>query len=327
MTDRCALIVGIDYYETMDTLFGCVNDALSVDRVLEYDGYPPRRNFECTPMLARHKESAITMMELRGQVEKLFQFDGEAVLFYFAGHGHIDATGGFLYASDSGVSNHGLALSEVLTFAEHCKARNKIIVLDSCYAGAAGANAGKPNVSQISEGTTILTACTATQYATEVNGSGVFTELFVDALSGGAADLLGRITPGAVYAHIDQSLGKLDHRPVFKTNVKSFFSMRQMPPKISEGDLRMITQLFGRADSKFQLDPTYEPEIKGRDKGMPEPIAAHTEKFAVLQKYNRNGLVVPVEVKHMWNAAMESKPCELTTLGRHYHRLVADKRV
>ena len=31
--------------------------------------------------------------------------------------------------------------------------------------------------------------------------------LFVDALNGSAADILGQITPGSVYAHIDQSLG------------------------------------------------------------------------------------------------------------------------
>jgi len=36
---------------------------------------------------------------------------------------------------------------------------------------------------------------------------GVFTGLLVDALSGGAANLVGDVTPGSVYAHIDQSLG------------------------------------------------------------------------------------------------------------------------
>jgi len=35
----------------------------------------------------------------------------------------------------------------------------------------------------------------------------VFTGLLVDALSGGAANLVGDVTPGSVYAHIDQSLG------------------------------------------------------------------------------------------------------------------------
>jgi hypothetical protein len=51
---------------------------------------------------------------------------------------------------------------------------------------------------------TILTASTAEQYAMEVEGggAGVFKNLFIDALGGSAANLVGEITPGAVYAHI-----------------------------------------------------------------------------------------------------------------------------
>ena len=71
----------------------------------------------------------------------------------------------------------------------------------------------------------------------------------------------------------------------------------------------------------------YEPELKGRDKGMPEPIEEHTQIFAILQQYNRLNLLVPVGVKNMWNAAMESKSCRLTALGEHYRRLVEKNRI
>jgi hypothetical protein len=60
---------------------------------------------------------------------------------------------------------------------------------------------------------------------------------------------------------------------------------------------------------------------------MPPPDPENTQKFAILQKYNRVNLVVPVDVRHMWNAAMERKPCRLTVLGEHYRRLVADGRI
>lgn len=43
----------------------------------------------------------------------------------------------------------------------------------------------------LSEGMTILTSSTADQYATEANGHGLFTNLLVDALNGGAANILG----------------------------------------------------------------------------------------------------------------------------------------
>jgi hypothetical protein len=122
-------------------------------------------------------------------------------------------------------------------------------------------------------------------------------------------------------------LGAWEQRPVFKTNVKQFVSLRTVSPPISTNDLRRIIEFFPVAGFEYSLDPTYEPEIKGRDKGMPDPIEEHTEIFSILQQYNRLNLLVPVGVKHMWNAAMESKLCRLTPLGEHYRRLVEKDRI
>ncbi len=172
-----------------------------------------------------------------------------------------------------------------------------------------------------------MTASTEDQYATEENGRGVFTTLFVDALNGSAANLAGDITPGSVYAHIDQSLGAWEQRPVFKTNVKQFVSLRKVSPPIPISDLRRITEFFPSPGFEFPLDPTYEPERKGRNPGMPPPNPENTRVFAVLQRYNRLNLLVPVDAPHMWNAAMESKACRLTALGEHYRRLVDKNRI
>ena len=327
MRQRRALIVGIDYYEHQSKLAGCVNDAVNVDRVLSRDEYGNAKNFDCLVKTASNKDSALSCKSLRKSVEELFNYDGEAVLFYFAGHGYADASDAYLIPSDSEAGSDGLALSAVLNLAHKCKARNKIIVLDSCFSGAAGADSLKPDTSLISEGMTLLTASTADQYASETGSGGLFTHLFVDALEGAASDLIGRITPGAVYAHIDQSLGDWEQRPVFKTNIKRFFSFRLVKPKLNIEQLLRITEFFPEPKSRFALDPTYEPEMKGRDEGMPGPIAEHTEMFSLLQKFTRHGLVVPVGADHMWNAAMESRSCELTALGQHYHRLVHKKLI
>jgi hypothetical protein len=155
----------------------------------------------------------------------------------------------------------------------------------------------------------------------------VFTTLLIDALSGPAANLVGHISPGSVYAHIDQSLGAWEQRPVFKTNVKSFVSLRNVQPAASLAELQRIVEFFPTRGFQFRLDPTYEPEMKGRDLGMPNPILEHIQKFAILQRFNRLNLVVPVDSPHMWNAAMESKSCKLTVLGEHYRRLVEKKRI
>lgn len=58
---------------------------------------------------------------------------------------------------------------------------------------------------------------------------------------------------------------------------------------------------------------------------MPDPENVRT--FKILQRYNRLNLVVPVDVPHMWTAAMQSKTCRLTVLGEHYHRLVEKDRI
>ncbi|WPR73748.1 caspase family protein [Algoriphagus sp. NG3] len=317
-----ALIVGIDYYSKVSSLHGCVNDAFEVDSMLKRnDG--GAINFNTKRVTASNSGDAISKKQLKDLITKLFAQKSEIALLYFAGHGHIEKTGGYLIASDAGDGDDGMPLSEIMTLANSSPAINKIIILDSCFSGIAGASMENTEISHLAEGMTILTASGEDQYASEENGRGVFTTLMVDALSGSAANLVGQITPGSIYAHIDQSLGEWDkQRPVFKTNVKNFVCLRQVTPPISIDELRSIIEYFPTPGFEFQLDPTFEPELKGRDAGMAEPVEANTQVFRVLQKFNRLNLLIPLFAPHMWNAAMESKACKLTALGEHYRRLV-----
>lgn len=323
---RIALIVGVNYYDHGGTLFGCVDDAHSVQAVLERHG-DGSVNFDCKLLAGSGPTDRVVRSLLKDQVAALFRAQAEIALFYFAGHGHIEATGGYLLASDACRGDEGLPLSDVLTMANASPAQNKVVILDSCHSGIAGTPPGRESLATLSEGLTVLTASTADQYATERNGKGVFTGLLVDALHGSAANLTGDITPGSVYAHVDQSLGAWEQRPVFKTNVRQFVSLRRVSPPIELDDLRGLTQFFPTSGFEFQLDPTFEPETKGRDPGMPPPDPENTKNFAMLQRYSRLNLVVPVGAPHMWHAAMESKTCRLTVLGEHYRRLVEKGRI
>ncbi len=320
---RKALVVGIDYYHHIPSLYGCVNDASEVCALLERneDGSV---NFGTRIFTAKDGGTAISRRDLKDYVQELFADDSEVALFYFAGHGHLEATGGYLCASDCKDGDDGLPLIDVITFANASKAKNKIIVLDSCHSGVVGDRPNAKGVTELSEGLTILTASTAEQYATEENGSGTFTTLFVDALGGAAANLVGEITPGAAYAHVDQSLGPWAQRPVFKTNIKKFVSLRRVAPPLPLAELRKIVQFFPAANFEYQLDPSYEPErSKEEEEKFAPPNPAHTKVFETLQKYNRVNLLVPLDAPHMWHAAMGSKKVKLTALGEHYRRLVA----
>jgi len=323
---RKALIVGINYYQNLSPLYGCVNDAQKVKSILERNG-DGSKNFDCVSFYVDDNSGLINRGKLKDGVQELFKDDSEIALFYFAGHGYIESTDGYLITSEVLRGDDGLALSEILTIANESKAKNKIIILDSCHSGIAGNLPSNSNIAFIAEGVTILTASTQEQYASEENGQGVFTSLLVDALNGSAANLVGEISPGSIYAHIDQSLGAWEQRPIFKTNVKSFVSLRKVKPTIELYELQQISKLFPCKGYEYKLDPTYEPEMKGRDEGMPDPIKENVEIFAILQKYNRVNLLVPVNVKHMWNAAMESKSCKLTSLGEHYRKLVKKGRI
>lgn len=320
---RKALIVGIDHYTHINPLFGCVNDAYAVKSMLDRhsDGSV---NFGTRAMIGTGPADILERRELKEAVAELFAGEGEVALFYFAGHGHIEATGGYLCGGDCKTGDDGLALSDIMTFANGSRFQNKIIILDSCHSGIAGSHPTHGGFAELKEGVTILTASTAEQYAAEENGSGAFTNLFVDALSGAAANLMGKVTPGSAYAHVDQSLGPWAQRPVFKTNVKRFVSLRKVQPSLELADLRRITEFFPDAGAQFQLDPTYEPERTGLETpGFPAPDPDHTAIFAILQKYNRVNLLIPEGVPHMWHAAMQSKSVCLTALGEHYRRLVS----
>ena len=96
---------------------------------------------------------------------------------------------------------------------------------------------------------------------------------------------------------------------------------------ISLSDLQQIVVFFPSPGFEFKLDPSFEPELKGRDPGMPPPNPENTRKFTILQKYNRVNLVVPLDAPHMWHAAMQSKACKLTVLGEHYRKLAEQNRI
>jgi len=83
--------------------------------------------------------------------------------------------------------------------------------------------------------------------------------------------------------------------------------------------------LFNTEDDIYKLDPSYEKtNIKNSEhKNMP-PYAdnEHVKLMMLLQKCNRNSLIVPWKCEDMYFAAMESKGCKLTQLGKHYWNMI-----
>jgi len=314
---RRALIVGIDDYPRCP-LHGCVNDALLLSNVLSKNA-DQSRNFHCETVTS--KTHRITRALLREKIHRLFRDPAEVAFLHFSGHGTVNGFGGYLVTADHCDYDVGIPMTEVLALANQAPINDVFITLDCCHSGMFG-NIPEVNNDKVvlSEGVSIITATRGGQEALEENGSGVFTSLLVEAMEGGAAGLLGEVTAASVYAYIDSALGAWDQRPLFKANVSKFIMLRKSKAKIEMDVLRKITEYFPLPAESLHLSPEYEPEVEPHDK-------AKEIKFRDLQKFRNVGLVEPIGAEHMYHAAMQSKACGLTTLGKYYWRLVKDNKI
>ncbi len=309
---RKALVVGVNDYPT-SPLLGCVNDATKLASVLERhsDG---SLNFNVRSMLSNN--TTITRSGLKGEIDNLFSGDPEAALFYFSGHGYLNSFGGYIVTPDHKRYDEGVAMDDILGAANRSAAKNRIIILDCCHAGTMGSptiNEGR--FSELADGVTVLVACRHDEGALESGGQGVFTALLLDALHGGSADIVGHVSPGSIYAYVDRALGPWAQRPVFKTNVSRFVSLRNVSPPIDVTVLRKICTHFQDPYKEHQLDPSYEDT-------KPNYAPDKARIFKELQKMERVGLVVPIGEEHMYYAAINSKSCKLTAMGIQYWTLI-----
>lgn len=323
MIRKKALVVGINEYPREFKLRGCVNDANEIAKLLEKNenGSP---NFDVKVPTIDKKGM------LKHKIKELFQGEGDVALFYFSGHGGRDTTGGCMITPDFDEYDLGVSMNDLETYMSKSKWKNTIAILDCCHAGKMGDFTLAEEISKLKDGMTIMSACNRDEYALECDGHGIFTELLIEGLKGGAADLSGYVTPGSLYAYIDRSLGSWNQRPIFKTNVSSFVYLREVNPQVDTSTLRELTMLFEDPSANIQLDPSFEPTNKPDcEPEIKEPYSdeKNVQKFETLQKLESVGLVVPVGEEHMYFAAMRSGGCKLTPLGKYYWNLVNEGRL
>lgn len=314
---RRALIIGIDDYPGCP-LNGCVTDALKLEKVLSrhHDG---KINFQCKVFTS--PPTKIDRPFLRKRISELFMQPADVAFLHFSGHGTINALGGYLVTTDYCEYDVGVPMSEVLAFANDSQVREVFITIDCCHSGAFGTI---PVISNdkiiLSEGVSVITATRSGQEALEEGGEGIFTSLLVEALEGGAAALLGEVTAASVYAYIDNALGAWDQRPLFKANVSRFTKLREAAPRFSIGLLKKLINYFPLPAENYPLSPDYEPTEKVYDPNK-------GKIFRDLITLRHAGLVEPIGEEHMYFAAINSKACALTSLGKYYWRLVNENKI
>lgn len=321
---RRAIFVGVNEYDNVSPLTGCVLDATKMKDLLarNYDGSP---NYDCR-LLTTDTEH-VTRAHLRNVWEQLFDGFTEDILFYFSGHGTPTATGGYICTQDATPHEPGLPMDELLTLANRSRAREVLLILDCCFAGSLGnpanlqSSSGIENHTQLVEGVTILAASRPNQVSREeFGGHGIFTWLVLNALQGGAADVRGRVSAASIYAYAEQVLGPWDQRPMYKSHADRLSPVRLCKPAVTDALLRELPHYFPTSISRYALDPSYEATSPS---SVPENVTIY-ENFA---KYRDAGLLQTVGGNHLYFTVMGSGAVELTEIGQLYWLLASKERI
>jgi hypothetical protein len=215
-------------------------------------------------------------------------------------------------------------MNEIVQLANDSPARSVLIILDCCFSGAAG-NAPSlktPGLYQatLREGVTILAACRPTETAGEIDGHGLFTDLVLGALRGGAADVRGRVSAAGIYGYVESAFGSWAQLPLYKSHAARLDPIRLCLPKVTDELLRELPRYFGAVNAAYQLDMSYE-ETNGA------AIAANVEIFKKFKTLQLAGLLMPRHGFDLYWTAERSGSVELTALGQFYWRLVDKERI
>ena len=208
-----ALLIGNSTYpadeHNLQTLKGPVKDIAALNRALIDPGSGLFADVDVTLLPEATSARAI---------RALGRFFGTAarddvLLVYFSGHGKLDQAGRLHLCMQDTESTDLLSTAvssaRINEFADASHARNVVIVLDCCHAGAfRGADLGD---AVAGPGRYVLTSCRGTQLANDAtveNGTSFFTQHLVDGLLGAAADKDGDgyVTFSDLYAYVDRQL-------------------------------------------------------------------------------------------------------------------------
>lgn len=311
-----ALLVGVDQYRVYNDLSGCVNDVAALEPLLarNEDG---SLNFECTTLTTRAR--AVRRDDLLRSLRALLAPGADVALLYFAGHG--DGGGDVtLMTTDATEETLGVAFTEVMALVHQSTIPEINILLDCCFSGGAGK---VPHVgyegAAIRPGVSILTASRGDQVSEEtLDKRGLFSTYLCAALDNGAADIRGNVVLAGIWAYLTESFGAWQQRPTLKANIDRAHVLRTCTPFVKDDTLRQLPTWFPTPEHEYPLVPAHE-DSQGHGDTAKETV------FKQLQRCSYGKLVEPVGAEYMYYAAIWSRACRLTALGKHYRRLAAEE--
>jgi len=226
-----ALVVGIqEFANSKFNLRYSVADAKAIAQVLQQ---------KAAPLFDKVNVETLTTQEMTTKEALIAAFSryrtinpSDVFLFYVASHGVVDSAdlasreyflipSSFNTASEEALKRDGLSEGELKRMIASIPATRKLLMLDTCHAGAMGdammvstrdlAESGAVTVIASAVGSTILSASTSDQEALEgENGHGLFTSVLLQGLGGGA-DLLknGSVKTLDLAVYLDSEVPKI----------------------------------------------------------------------------------------------------------------------
>jgi len=212
-----ALLVGIDYYENFQQLYGCANDAAAIHPLLQRneDGGP---NLDCRLASADDAATHVSRDRLKEMIRELLSGGAEFALLYFAGHGAPTDGGVALVTSDGTDGTPGVTFSEILAAINKSSVAEVTVILDCCFSGGATTIEALNNgLANLRDGLSVLTASRDDQVSMETaEGRGQFSTYLEGALKAGAADVLGHVNVAGLYSYLSESFGAWEQRPTLR---------------------------------------------------------------------------------------------------------------
>jgi caspase domain-containing protein len=202
--NRLAVLVGVNHYDdnlSFGQLTVCAHDATKLAEHLVTGGFEPRRIHLLTDQEEQEKWPLYAIILTKLEVVAKATEEDDLLLFYFSGHGQIDAETGKAYliprnGTGAALRRTAIAIQDVKEIMLNAKAKQKVIVLDACHSGAnSGIKASRSmspsfieNVFTQAEGLAIISSCTGGQFSYEwpEKECSVFTFYLLEALRGHA---------------------------------------------------------------------------------------------------------------------------------------------
>ncbi|MBI5242835.1 MAG: SEL1-like repeat protein [Elusimicrobia bacterium] len=218
-----ALVIGIEKYLSVPEARFAERDSRAIKAHLLAMGYPERNiKYLAGPDATKSKIGAY----LESWLPRVVAQDSR-VFFYFSGHGAPDPAGkAYLVPWDGDpnfLSDTAYPLKRLHAKLNALKAKEIIVVLDSCFSGLGGRSVlprgTRPfyrNIKDVfgSGKSTTFTASADDQISAtaEEQGHGLFTYYFLKGLNGAAADEGGRVTLRGIYEYLSPRVADAANR-------------------------------------------------------------------------------------------------------------------